>query len=376
MPEKKLTGAEMRRLNRSRVFRLIYEEGRVTKQEIARKLQMSLPTVAQNLRELEGMRLIERNGQFESTGGRKPQAIVCVGGAKVALGIFVTKHHLRFVAVGLYGRVIRQDTVREPYRNDPAYYRRVGELLGIFLDSLRISPRRVLGVGVAMQGLVSPDGRTMVYGEILGCTGVTSEDFGRWMGFPCRLIHDSEAAASAELWADKGITDAFYLALNQNLGGAVIIGGAIHKGQNLRSGMLEHICLVPGGKPCYCGRRGCFEAYCSVNSLLEGGPETLEEFFRDLRGGKQAARDRWEEYLEYLASAVNNLRMTVDCEVILGGQAAAFLEERDLDQLYALLRERASFPMERPFLKIGRLKSEAPAVGAALTYIMDFLKNI
>ena len=65
--------------------------------------------------------------------------------------------------------------------------------------------------------------------------------------------------------------------LNYHLGGAIIVDGQLLTGATGKSGTFEHMTLVPGGHDCYCGRQGCAECYCSVNSLL-GDSDNLEEF--------------------------------------------------------------------------------------------------
>lgn len=61
-------------------------------------------------------------------------------------------------------------------------------------------------------------------------------------------------------------------------GGAIIVDGQLLTGTTGKSETFEHMTLVPGGHDCYCGRQGCAECYCSLNSLL-GDSDNLEEFF-------------------------------------------------------------------------------------------------
>lgn len=65
-------------ITRKRVYELIYKTQRISKQDIAYQLTLSLPTVSQQLQSLEASGLIERNGSFASTGGRKAQIISCI----------------------------------------------------------------------------------------------------------------------------------------------------------------------------------------------------------------------------------------------------------------------------------------------------------
>ena len=78
---------------------------------------MGLSTVSQNLNALEAEGLIERNGYFESTGGRKAQIIRIIPDVKISIGIGLLKNMFHIVAVNLYGEEIDSDTFPLTYSN-------------------------------------------------------------------------------------------------------------------------------------------------------------------------------------------------------------------------------------------------------------------
>ncbi|MFQ9679073.1 MAG: ROK family protein [Ruthenibacterium lactatiformans] len=103
------------------------------------------------------------------------------------------------------------------------------------------------------------------------------------------------------------------------MGSAVLIGRRLYLGHNLRSGEVGHTTLVPGGRPCYCGKSGCVDAYCRAGLLHGHTGGSLKDFFLRLHTGDAALRSVWDAYLDNVAVVVNNLRMMLDCDVILGG---------------------------------------------------------
>lgn len=372
---KKATTAELKRINRSNIFKLIYAEQKIAKQDIAAKLQLSLPPVTQSLNELEQMQLIEKNGLFESSGGRKPQVISAIRKSRIAIGVEVLKNQLRFVAIDIYGSIIKENEEKIVFRNTPEYYLQLGEFVNSFILSLRVANRRLLGACIAVQGLVTPDGQSISYSTILECTGARLESFSRHISIPCRLVHDSEAAAYAELWFSSDITDAIYLALSKNLGGAVVINSALYKGQGIGSGLIEHMVLRPDGLPCYCGKKGCLEAYCSADALIGAG-NSPDEFFTSLRLEKPKETARWQQYLDDLSTAINNVHRVIDCEVILGGHIAPYLNDTDLEKLNDMVREKSSFSEPRPYIHRGKCTHAVVATGAALLLVNEFLESI
>ena len=152
-------------------------------------------------------------------------------------------------------------------------------------------------------------------------------------------------------------------------------GGALYTGNHLRAGEFGHNTLVPGGRRCYCGKEGCLDAYCSARVLADYTQGRLADFFDRLRAGDPQLEQVWKEYLQYLAVAVNNLHMSFDCDVIVGGYVGAFLEEFGAP-LHTLLEERNTFRRDASYLRFCRYKLEAAAVGAALVQVEEFIRGL
>ena len=96
-----MTTMEIKKINKSKVYHLIYDSHTISKQGIASALQMGMNTVTQNLKLLEEEGLIERNGYFESTGGRKAQAIRILPRARISLGSEIIRKTLQIADVDL-----------------------------------------------------------------------------------------------------------------------------------------------------------------------------------------------------------------------------------------------------------------------------------
>ena len=121
MSEKGLTTISLKKINRSKVYQYIYKAKASAKLKIVQDLQMGLSTVSQNLNLLEEEGLIERNGYFESTGGRKAHAIRIVPDFKISIGIGILKKMFHITIVDLYGNALCMDTIPLPYENTDAY---------------------------------------------------------------------------------------------------------------------------------------------------------------------------------------------------------------------------------------------------------------
>ena len=209
-PSQIASASEIRRLNYEKIYSYIYENKRTSKRALALALDLSLPTITQNLRELEAAGLIQKDGFYKSTGGRKAQMISCVHDTRISVGITILKDNIHICAIDIYANLIAEEEHSIPFANDDSYYHSVGDWVNRFASALPHRREQILGVGIAIQGLVSPDGNAVTYGTILNNTGTTREMFRQYLDYPCILIHDTEASASAELHYNKELTDAFF----------------------------------------------------------------------------------------------------------------------------------------------------------------------
>jgi N-acetylglucosamine repressor len=371
-PLVKATTSALKRANMKNVLEFIHARKKTSKQEIALQLGLSRPTVSQIVRELMEGELIAQKGSFRSTGGRKADALVFVPRARIAVGVELLKQSFEIVAIDLYGEIIHSEMQHLPFSNAPEYVDCVCRAVNLFIEGLPVEKARVLGVNIVLQGLISSDGKLVTYGKILDCTGMSIDQFKPYIDYPCGMVHDGEAAATVELWFSRDIVNAIFIHIRYNMSGALIIGGKFLKGNELKSGVFEHMTIVPDGRPCYCGKHGCVDTYCTMQALLKPG-EPPEQFFALLRAGGSAESARWDEYLSYLAVAIDNLHMMMDYDVILGGILGRFLQQQDIDRLHRLVAARTAFPTERRFIRIGATASIPIAVGAALPYIIHYL---
>ena len=377
MSEKGLTTIALKKINRSKIYQYIYRSKLTSKLQIVQDLQMGLSTVSQNLNLLENEGLIEKNGYFDSTGGRKANAIQIVSDFRISIGVGILKNMFHITAIDLYGNTICTDTIPLTYSNTAAYYQQLTDKVKDFIEKNQYPEDKILGVSIATQGITSPDNTTVIYGNIMNNTGMRLKDFSRHLPYPCHLEHDSKSAAFLELWNHPELDSAVVFLLNRNLGGAIITNHQIHQGCSMHSGTIEHICINPDGPLCYCGNRGCLETYCSANSLEQASGMTIKEFFPLLREKKSPRLIQiWEDYLKHLAFAMKNLNLVIDAPIIISGYLAPYFTEEDTDYLLRQINSMTPFELEEEQLLVGTHGQYTPAIGAALFYVEKFIQSV
>lgn len=368
------SSTEVKKYNYSQVYRTIYQETQISKQDLATKLQLSLPTVSQNLLELEKVGLIEKAGYYSSTGGRKPSIIQAVRTARVAAGLEIIREMAHLVVVDLYGSLLLENRLHLPFCKSEEYFDTLCQWVENQLHTLQVDQSHLLGIGISIQGLVAPDGISIVFSPLQ--EGVMLTDFSARLSYPCVMIHDVEAAAAAEIWYQPDLKDAVYISLNRNMGGALIVNGAVHTGSHYSSATVEHMCIHPKGRKCYCGKQGCLEVYCSALTLQQNADENAEQFFFNLRLGRQKETSIWEEYLRNLALAIDNIRMVIRSDILIGGYLQSYMTPEDIEKIKQYVHEQTFFKVDDLHIKSSLCGEKATAIGCALHYIKQFLQSV
>lgn len=367
---------DIKQNNHRNIYFYLRNNNSATKQEIAYQLQLSLPTVTQNLTYLIEQGLINSDNKvINRAGGRNPVAYSYIPDAKVAIGLDITRHHIKTIIVDLDGKVIQYVYHREDfYRNDD-YFRMLGQAVEQIIDSARLDRKKIIGVGIAVPGLIDHAKEYVVDGRVIDNTGMTCADFSRYIPFKTRLIHDSEAAGFSEIIKSNNIHNAFYVNLCNSIGGSVYINDKAYRGDGLFSCEIGHLKLIPNGLKCYCGQQGCLDPYCNAEVLAKHTNGDLFTFFERLDSGDEKFGLLWGTYLDHLATAITDIRMMYGCTIIIGGYIGAYINKH-MDKLRAMVDARSPFSEKSAnFLIPCQNKMEAVATGAALYFVQEFLDH-
>lgn len=233
-----------------------------------------------------------------------------------------------------------------PTRRSPTPQGVADSIAKACLESCRacgIEPSDADYIGIGSPGIVDTQKGVIEYWSRYDFTGVPMADLVKArMNRPVYMENDANAAALGEYVAGAGAgsLDMVAVTLGTGIGGGAVIGGRLYSGFNHAALELGHMSIAYDGKPCTCGRRGCFEAYASVTALVEqtrdamrAAPEsfmwklapTLEKAggrtaFDAMRAGDAAGRAVVKAYTDFLACGLINIVNIFQPEVLcIGG---------------------------------------------------------
>ena len=363
--------------NLLRIIRLLRHENPMTRQEIAGALKLSMPTVLSAIDDLLSRRILEETGEKASTGGRRAKVFDLRKEGRYGLGIQITRRHVRLALANLGGQVEQYQRFSHPFEDTPAWYRTLGEMISDFVIQSHVDAEGILGAGLSFPGIIDQENDMILHSHVFHIQNVSLDRFYRCIPYPLIVENDANCACYAE---QNNRKDSFlYISLNESVGGALMIERTLHGGNNWTAGEVGHVVLYPQGKVCYCGKKGCSDAYLNTGVLISekknGEEESLEDFFERLEGKDPDALDIWRNYLSDLAILCSNMRMVLDMDIVLGGDVGACMDPwiRDLS---ILVEPLDLFSRNVDYISACTCKKHIFTTGAALKAIEHFDENM
>lgn len=255
--------------------------------------------------------------------------------------------------------------------------------------SAGIDKRRIAALGVSSPGPLSVrEGRVIETPNLEGWRDVPIvAHLSEALGVPVRLDNDANAAALAE-WrfgAGQGTRHLIYLTMSTGLGAGLILDGHLYRGASDQAGEVGHMPVVPGGRRCNCGQRGCLEAYTGGAALADiireeiaagersdildradGKPERISArlWTEAVRAGDEYALRLRERFLDHLAAGISLLIPVFDPDIIVFGTIIQRNPDLFLDDLTARVRGLTLESLHHVRLAPGELGERMPAYAA------------
>jgi glucokinase len=269
-------------------------------------------------------------------------------------------------------------------------FSRLVQLVDELVDAAGLARRDIAAIGYGTPGPMShKEGIIYASPNLSGWKNIPLRArFTEATGLPVMLDNDANVATYGEFvaGAGKGTRDMVMLTLGTGIGGGIILNGELQRGAFDNAAEIGHSIVVPNGRQCPCGQRGCLERYGSANAVAERFVEALQagedsplkarlaagetlnsvDIASAARAGDALAARIWDETCMYLAIACVSIQhvLNPECVVFGGGLIGAG------DQLLEPIRqhfERQSWRIakDRPRIEFATLGDDAGIIGAA-----------
>lgn len=221
-------------------------------------------------------------------------------------------------------------------------YEHILDRIALLVDKLSSESRlrRPAVIGLAMPGTIDRTSRLAKNCNTTCLNGrPLDRDLSALLGISVLAENDANcfALAEATLGVARGSSVVFGVILGTGVGGGVVVDGKVLGGHHGIAGEWGHNPLIPGGDPCYCGKRGCVETVLS-------GP-ALERYYTSLSGRKLGLREialsneavaiaTIDRLCDYFGQAISSVANVLDPDSIVVGGGVG-----NIDALYTSGRE-------------------------------------
>lgn len=364
----------IRSFNAVSVLQTLYKEGSATRARLTEVTQMSPATITRIITELTEQGVITEERIGESNGGRRPVIFRLNNDKLYVAGVQILRDRVALAISDIRGRLAIKKVFQQYSLEPDSLIKEIANEFEMMLASSKVDKEYILGVGLAISGIVDSENGVLLHSVNLGWHEVRiAELMEKALGLQVFVENDANAAALAEIWlgAAKDVSSMMYLKTASGVGAGIIYERRLLTGARGMAGEIGHIPLIPGGHQCRCGQHGCLETYLYLPDVIhryeqarEGTLETPDQLFSKAASGDPLARTIVEEAGYALATTISFAEVFLDLEMIVIGGVWGGLGDEFMNQI----KDRLQIYLER-----GGLSKNVAIVGSALGEDSDLL---
>jgi predicted NBD/HSP70 family sugar kinase len=339
-----ITASDMRVINRSAILEIIRRESPISRTAIAKRLNVSLPTVMRIVDKLVAEGFVRLEGSTEWSGGRRRPLVEFNSGGFVVIGVDMGGTKFYGALSDLGGDILEEIDMGRHRTTSEGNYKRLLELIDALLASPKLEGRKVRGIGVGAPGITMHREGIVKWAYTLNWRDFPLKArLTDHYGLPITVDNDVNLAAMGELWfgAGQNVQNMILIASGKGIGAGIVIEGALYRGGSEASGEIGN--FIPGRE--FLGKNyqdfGALESVASGTGIVERARSSLksrrdsaeveslteDDVFTAARQGQRWATSIIDDTVDYLAIAIANLAVSFDPElIVLGGSITPFAD--------------------------------------------------
>ena len=286
------------------------------------------------------------------------------------LGIDLGGTKIEAILIDEHFQVMKRERV--PTKREEGYDAILGRIVKLAKSIIKDVPDIESPIGICTPGTIESETGLLKNSNTVCLIGKPiQKDMEKELGIPVVMENDANcfALAEATIGAAKKYNVVFGVILGTGCGGGITMLRNIHRGANRIAGEWGHHCLVPGGRECYCGNRGCTEAYISGTALEKEWFELSGERSRVtdiIESGKYKNHPEWKEnFLKNFGRGLANVIDILDPHAIVIGGGLSRIDFLYTEGKESVYKETFSKIVRTPILK-NKLGDSAGVFGAAM----------
>lgn len=274
----------VKQLNSAAVYRLIDQQGPISRIQVADVSQLAPASVTKITRQLLERGLIKEVAQQASTGGRRAISLTTEVEPFHSVAIRLGRDYIQFSLYDLGAKELASAYNEFFYTTEEELVEGLLAHLKSFIQDHQTSINQLIAIGVILPGLVNPETGVVEYMPNITIDNLALSDvIEKTFHVQCFVGNDVRGMALAEHYfgASKDCQDSILVSVHRGTGAGIIVNGQVFLGYNRNVGEIGHIQIDPLGEQCQCGNFGCLETVAAnpaiverVNKLIKQGYES------------------------------------------------------------------------------------------------------
>ncbi len=273
----------VKQLNCAAVYRLIDQQGPISRIQIADASQLAPASVTKITRQLMECGLIKEVAQQASTGGRRAISLTTEVKPFHSIAIRLGRDYIQLSLLNLDGEELANNQSHFNYANQAELEYGIITHIKQFLDAQRDKVDRLIAIGIVLPGLIDSEKGIVEYIPDTNVDDFTLGDIvKKQFNVECFIGNDIRGKALAEYYfgASRDCKDSILVSVHRGTGAGIIVNGQVFLGFNRNVGEIGHIQIDPLGDKCQCGNFGCLETVVSNPAILKKIHSLIDQGYR------------------------------------------------------------------------------------------------
>lgn len=261
-------GSKNAQLKKRIITHYIYNGGS-TIPDLAKELDLSIPTVTKFINEMCEDGYINDYGKLETSGGRHPSLYGLNPNSGYFIGVDIKKFAVNIGLINFKGDMVELK-MNIPFKseNTPEALDELCRLILQFIKKVEIEKDKILNININVSGRVNPESGHS-FSQFNFEERPLAEILTSKLGYKTTIDNDTRAMTYGEYMKGcvNGEKDIIFVNVSWGLGIGIIIDGKVYTGKSGFSGEFGHTNVFDNEVLCHCGKKGCLETEASGSAL-------------------------------------------------------------------------------------------------------------
>jgi N-acetylglucosamine repressor len=373
----------MKSVNKSIILNKIRTDAPISRAQIAKETKLTPPTVSSNVKELIEQGIVKESELGESQGGRKPTMLLIDNSAFSIVGVDIGPDMIECVMADLSGKISNRSSSKlSTPITDSQFLTILKECIHTCIGSPPTSNEKIIGIGVAMHGVVEVETGTSLVAPILGLKNIPiKEELEKEFDLDVKVENDARAIALGESWfGDHGPLESMLVVnIGRGVGAGLVMNGNLYHGSDDIAGEVGHMTIDLHGDVCECGNRGCLQTFITGPAIARRAQHELsgEQMYELAVSGDENILSVFKETGEIIGVGLTNLIHIINPEKIVLSGGVTKSEKLILPEIRKTIEERALTPKaKQTAVSISKLGDDATLKGAVALLLADLFDPV